>query len=82
VFVLAMFHPRVHRFALEEVSTQLSTHLRGLHQLVRLPPLAPWQNSQDRVLVPHATSVVRQGIMLMFVHSGLLLHPCKTSGRL
>jgi hypothetical protein len=36
-----MFHPRVHQFALEEASTQLSTHLRGLHRLVRLPPLHP-----------------------------------------
>jgi hypothetical protein len=77
-----MFHPRVHQFALEEASVQLSTHHRGLHRLVKLPPLAPRRNSQDRVLVPHATSVVRLGIMLMFVHRGLLLHPFRTSSRL
>jgi hypothetical protein len=82
VFVLAMFQPRVHRFALEEASAQLSTHHRGLHRLIRLPPLAPRQNSQDRVLVPHATSVVRLVIMLIFVHRGVLLHLCRTSSRL
>jgi hypothetical protein len=47
---------------------QRPAHHRGLHRLVRLPPLAPQQNSQDRVLVPHAISVVRMNIMLMFVH--------------
>jgi hypothetical protein len=77
-----MFHPRVHQFTLEEASVQPSTHLRGLIQLVRLPPLAPRRNSQDRVLVPHAISVVRLGIMLMFDHRGLLLHPFKTRSRL
>jgi hypothetical protein len=77
-----MFHPRVHRFALEEASVQLSTHHRGLHRLVRLPPLATRRNSQDRVQAPHATSVVRQGIMLMFVRRGLLLPPFRTSIRL
>jgi hypothetical protein len=77
-----MFHPRVHRFALEEASAQLSSHLRGLHRLIRLPLLAPRRNFQDRVVVPHATSVVRQGIMLMFVRRGLLLHPFRTSSRL
>jgi hypothetical protein len=54
----------------------------GLHRLVRLPPLAPRQNSQGRVLVPHAISVVRQVIMLLFVHKGVLLHLCRTSSRL
>jgi hypothetical protein len=77
-----MFYPRVHRFTLEEASAQLSTHHRGLHRLVKWPPLAPQQNSQDRVLVPHAISVVRLVIMLMFVHRGLLLHPFRTSSRL
>jgi hypothetical protein len=77
-----MFHPRVHRFALEEASAQLSTHHRGLHRLVRLPPLAPRRNSQDRVLVPHATSVVRLGIMLMFIRRVLLLLLSRTSSRL
>ena len=41
VFVLAIVHPRVHQIALAEASAQFSNHLRGLHQLVRLPPLAP-----------------------------------------
>jgi ABC-type transporter Mla maintaining outer membrane lipid asymmetry ATPase subunit MlaF len=41
ISVLAMFHPRVHQFALEDASAQLSTHHRGLHRLVKLPPLAP-----------------------------------------
>jgi hypothetical protein len=31
------------------------------------------------VLVPHAISVVRQVIMLMFVRRGVLLHLCRTS---
>jgi hypothetical protein len=77
-----MFHPRVHRFALEEASAQLITHHRGLHRLVRLHPLAPQRNSQDRVLVPHAISVVRLGIMLMFARRGLLLPQFRTSSRL
>jgi hypothetical protein len=77
-----MFHRRVHQFALEEASVRLSTHHMGLHQLARLPPLTPRRNSQDRVLVPHATSVVRRGILLMFVHRGLLLHSCRTCSRL
>jgi hypothetical protein len=81
VFVLATFYPRVHQFALEEASVQLSTHLRGL-RLVRLPPLAPWRNSQDKVLVPHAISVVRLVIMLMFVRGGVLLHLYRTNIRL
>jgi predicted aspartyl protease len=34
------------------------------------------------VLVPHAISVVRLVIMLMFVHRGVLLHLCRTSSRL
>jgi hypothetical protein len=82
VYVLIMFHPRVHQFALEEASVQLSTHLRGLHRLIRLPPLAPRRNSKGRVLVPHAISVVRQVVILMFVHRGVLLHLCRISSRL
>jgi hypothetical protein len=39
-------------------------------------------NSQDRVQAPHATSVVRLGIMLMFAHRGLLVPPFRTSSRL
>jgi hypothetical protein len=77
--------PRVHRLELEEVSAQLSFHHRGLHRLrilVRLPPLAPRQDSQDRVQAPHATSVVRLGIMPMFAHRGLLVPPSKTSSGL
>jgi hypothetical protein len=81
-FVLAMFHSRVHWLALEEASTQLSSHHGGLHRLTRLPPLAPRRNSQDRVQAPHATSVVRLGIMLMFAHRGLLVPPFRTSSRL
>jgi hypothetical protein len=38
--------------------------------------------TQGRVLVPHAIRVVRQVIMLMFVHRGVLLHLCRTSSRL
>jgi hypothetical protein len=41
VFVLATVHPTVHQFALVEASAQFSNHLRGLHRLVRLPPLVP-----------------------------------------
>jgi predicted aspartyl protease len=82
VFVLATVHPRVHQFALEEASTQLSTHLRGLHRLVRLPPLAPLQNFQDRVQALLATSVGRLDIMQMFAHRGLLLPQFRTSSRL
>jgi hypothetical protein len=77
-----MFHSRVHRLALEEASTQHSTHHRGLHQLIRLPPLAPQRNFQDRVQAPHTTSVGRLGIMLMFVRRGFLLPPFRTSSRL
>jgi hypothetical protein len=82
VFVLATFHPRVHQFALEEASAQLSTHLRGLHRLVRLPPLAPRRNFQDRVQALLATSVGRLNIMQMFAHRGLLLPQFRTSSRL
>jgi hypothetical protein len=77
-----MFHPRVHRLILEEASIQHSSHHRGLHRFIRLPPLAPQQNSQDRVQVPHATSAVRLGIMLMFVRRGLLVPLSRTSSRL
>jgi hypothetical protein len=85
VFVLAMFRPRVHRLVLEEVSAQLSLHHRGLHRLhilVRLPPLAPPRDSQDRVQAPHATSVVRLGIMPIFDHRRLLVPSSKTSSKL
>jgi hypothetical protein len=80
-----MFHPRVHRLVLEEVSAQLSLHHRGLHilhRLVRLPPLAPRRGSRDRVQAPHATSTVRLDIMLMYAHKVLLVPPSRTSNRL
>jgi hypothetical protein len=80
-----MFHPRVDRLVLEEVSAQLSIHHRGLHRLhrlIRLSPLAPWRDLQDRVQVPHASSVVRLGTMPMFVHRGLPARPSKTSNKL
>jgi hypothetical protein len=82
VFVLAMFHPRVHQLVLEEVSAQLSLHHRGLHRLVRLPPLAPLRGSQDRVQALYVISAVRLGTMPMFVHRGLLVPPSKISSRL
>jgi hypothetical protein len=80
-----MFHPRVHWLIPEVVNVQLSLHHRGLHilhTLVWLPPLTPQQDSQDRVQVPHATSVVRLGTMPMFVCRGLPAHPSKTSNKL
>jgi hypothetical protein len=82
VFVLATVHPRVHQFALEEASAQVSTHLWGLHRLVRLPPLAARQNFQDRVQAQLATSVGRLDIMQMFAHRGLLLPQFRTNSRL
>jgi hypothetical protein len=80
-----MFHLRVHRLVLEEVSAQLSMHHRGLHKLhtlVRLPPLAPWRDPQDRVQAPHASSVVRLGTMPMCVRRGLPVPLSKTSKKL
>jgi hypothetical protein len=77
-----MLHPRVHRIALEESSAQHSSRHMGLHRLIRLPPLAPLRNSQDRVQAPHATSVVRLDIMLTFTHRGLLVPSFRTSSRL
>jgi hypothetical protein len=82
VFVLATFHPRVHQFALAEANAQFSNHLRGLHRLVRLPPLAPRQSFQDRVQAPLASSVGRLDIMQMFAHRGLLLPQFRISSRL
>jgi hypothetical protein len=82
VFVHATVHPRVHQFALAEASAQLSTHLRGLHRLVRLPPLAPRRSFQDRVHALLATSVGRLDIMQMFAHRGLLLPQFRISSRL
>jgi hypothetical protein len=82
VFVLATVHPRVHQFTLAEASAQLSTHLRGLHRLVRLPPLAPRQNFQDRVQALLATNVRRLDIMQMFAHRELLLPQFRISNRL
>jgi hypothetical protein len=82
VFVLATVHPRVHQFALEEASAQLSTHFRGLHRLVRLPPLAHRRSFQDSVQALLATSVERLDIMQMFAHRGLLLPQFRTSSRL
>jgi hypothetical protein len=63
VCALATVHLRVHQFALAEASSQLSTHLRGLHRLVKLPPLAPRRSFQDRVQALLATSVGRLDIM-------------------
>jgi hypothetical protein len=77
-----MFHPRVHQLVREEVIAQLSLHHRGLHRLVRLPPLAPRRGSQDRVQELHVTSAVRLGTMPMFVHRGLLVPSSKTSSKL
>jgi hypothetical protein len=82
VFVHATVHPRVHEFTLAEASAHFSNHLRGLHRLVRLPPLVPRQNSQDRVQVLLATSVGRLDIMQMFAHRGLLLLKFRIISRL
>jgi hypothetical protein len=82
MFVHATVHPRGHQFALAEASTQFSNHLRGLHRLVRLPPLAPRQSFQDRVQAILATSVGRLDIMQMFAHGGLLLLQFRISSRL
>jgi hypothetical protein len=82
VFILATVHPMVHQFTLEDASAQLSTHLRGVHRLIRLPPLAPRRNFQDRVPALLATSVGRLDIMQMFAHRGLLLPQFRTSSRL
>jgi hypothetical protein len=73
MFVLATVHPRVHQFALAEASAQFSTHLRGLHLLDRLPPLAPRRSSQDRVQALLVSSVGRLDTMQMSTHRGLLL---------
>jgi hypothetical protein len=47
-----------------------------LRILVRLPPLAPRRDLQDRALLqaPHASSVVRLVTMLMFVRRGTPKH--------
>jgi hypothetical protein len=82
MYVLATVHPRAHQFALAEASAQFSNHLRGLHRLVRLPPLVPRRNSQDRVQSLLATSVGRLDIMQMFAHRGLLLLQFRISSRL
>jgi hypothetical protein len=82
VFVLATVHPRVHQFALVEASAEFSNHLRGLHRLIRLPPLVPRRNSQDRVQALLATSMRRLDIMQMFAHRGLLLLQFRISTRL
>jgi hypothetical protein len=82
VFVHATVHPRVYQFALAEANAQLSTHLRGLHRLVRLPPLAPRRSFQDSVQALLATSVGRLDIMQMFAHRGLLLPEFRISSTL
>jgi hypothetical protein len=49
--VLAMFHAREHQLVLEEDNARLSMHHRGLHRLhtlIKLPPLAPRRDLQDR----------------------------------
>jgi hypothetical protein len=73
VYDLATVHPRVHQFALAEATAQFSNHLRGLHRLVRLPPLAPQRSFQGRVQTPLVSSVGRLDTMKMFAHRGLLL---------
>jgi hypothetical protein len=82
VFVLATVHPRVHQFALAEASAQFSNHLRGLHRLVRPPPLAPRRSFQDRVQAPLASSVGRLDIMQMSAHKGLLLPQFRIGSKL
>jgi hypothetical protein len=74
--------PRVHQLVLEvgnsRTSDLLNTHhkrhhrLRMLRILVRLPPLAPRRDLQAKALLqaPHASSVVKLVIMLMFVRRG------------
>jgi hypothetical protein len=82
-FVLALLHPRVHQLILEEgsslTSVLLSRHFRPplrLHVLVRLPPLAPRRDLLARtpLRAPHASSVVRLGIMSMLVLRGTPTH--------
>jgi hypothetical protein len=85
VFALAAFRPRVHQLVLEEDHVQLSTLHRGLHRhptLVRLPPLAPQRDPQDRRPALHASSAVRLGTMLMLVRWGIPVHQLRTSNRL
>jgi hypothetical protein len=82
VFVHATVHPRVHQFALAEASAQFSNHLRGLHCLVRLPPLVPQRSFQDRVQALLASSVGRLYIMQMYAHRGLLLLQFRISSKL
>ena len=82
MFVHATVHPRVHQFTLPEASAQFSNHLRGLHRLVRLPPLAPQRSFQDRVQPLLASSVGRLDIMQMFADRGLLLPQFRISSRL
>jgi hypothetical protein len=82
VFVHAKVHPKGHQFALAEASAQFSNHLKGLHRLVRLPPLAPQRSFQDRVQPLLASSVGRLDIMQMFADRGLLLPQFRISSRL
>jgi hypothetical protein len=82
VSILATVHPMGHQFTLVEASAQFRNHLRGLHRLVRLPPVVPRRNSQDRVQALPATSVGRLDIMQMFAHRGLLLLQFRISSRL
>jgi hypothetical protein len=79
-----MFHPRVHKLVLEEVSDQLSIHHRRLHRLhtlIRLPPPAPRQDLQDRVQSPLASSVVRLGTTPMLVRRGSPTHLLEAMSR-
>jgi hypothetical protein len=72
-----MFHPRVHQLILEEGNILLSIHHRRLHKLhilIRLPPLTPQQDLQDRVQSPFASSVVRLGTTLKLVRRGSPTH--------
>jgi hypothetical protein len=76
---------RVHQLVLEEDRAQFSMLHRGLHRhptLVRLPPLAPRRDPQDRGHALHASSAVRLGTMQMLVRWGIPAHQLRTSNRL
>jgi hypothetical protein len=82
VFVLATVHPRVHQFALAEAIAQFSNHHRGLHLLIRLPPMAHRRSFQGRVQAPLVSSVGRLDTMQISAHRGLLLLQFRISSKL